>query len=108
MLAVLWDADSPLTAAQVLAEHPGTLAYTTVMTILTRLHAKGIVSRAAVGRAYAYQAIEGQAEMAAKRMAQVLEHTGDQSAVLSRFVAHLSRAELDALKAAVRSGSRRS
>jgi len=107
VLAVLWDAEAPLTAAQVLAGLPGTLAYTTVMTILTRLHAKGSVSRVAVGRAYAYRSVESRADMAAKRMTQVLEQTGDQSAVLSRFVANLSRSELDALRAAVRSGSRR-
>jgi len=107
VLAVLWDAETPLTASQVLAELPGTLAYTTVMTILTRLHAKGIVSRASVGRAYAYRTVDGRAETAAQRMAQVLERTGDHPAVLSRFVARLSPPELDALKAAVRAAARR-
>lgn len=108
VLSALWDAETPLTATQVLAELPGTLAYTTVMTILTRLHAKGVVSRAAVGRAYAYRPMKDRAETAAQRMAQVLERTEDQTAVLSRFVAHLSPPELDALRAAVRAGARRS
>lgn len=103
---MLWDATTPRTASQVLAELSGTLAYTTVMTILTRLHAKGVVSRSAVGRAYAYWPLDDRAETAAQRMAQVLERTGDQTAVLSRFVAHLSPSELDALKAAVRAGAR--
>lgn len=104
ILAVLWDADAPMTAGQVLVALPGELAYTTIMTILSRLHAKGIVSRSAVGRAYLYRPVEGRAEMAAKRMADVLERTGDQSDVLSRFVARLGPAELEALKAAVRTG----
>lgn len=107
-MSALWDAGTPLTASQVLAALPGTLAYTTVMTILTRLHAKGVVSRSAVGRAYAYEPVEDRAETAAQRMAQVLERTGDQTAVLSRFVARLSPPELEALRAAVRAGARRS
>jgi len=108
ILAVLWDAEAPLTASHVLAELPGNLAYTTIMTTLTRLHAKGVVSRSAIGRAYAYQPVEGRAEMAARRMAKVLEGTSDQPAVLSQFVARLGPSGLDALKAAVRSGGRRS
>jgi len=104
ILAILWDSAVPLTASQVLVLLPGHLAYSTVMTILTRLHGKGIATREAVGRAYAYRPVEGRAEMAAQHMAEVLEHTGDQSDVLSRFVARLGPAELEALKAAVRSG----
>jgi len=104
ILAVLWDADKPLTASEVLAELPGQLAYTTVMTILSRLHVKGIVTRNAVGRAYAYRPLEGRAEVAAQRMAEVLERTGDQIDVLSRFVAHLGPAELRALQAAIGPG----
>jgi len=107
-MVVLWDADAALTAAEVLAELSRPLAYTTVMTILTRLQAKGVVSRAPAGRAYAYRPVEGRAEMAAKRMAEVLERTGDRSAVLSQFVTHLSPSEVAALKAAARSGARRS
>ena len=106
ILGVLWDAEDPLTASQVLSQLPGALAYTTVMTILTRLHAKGVVSRQAIGRAYGYRPVEGRAEMAAQRMAEVLERTGEQVDVLSRFVARLGPSELDALRAAVRSGAR--
>jgi len=108
ILGVLWDAGTPLTTSQVLAELPGALAYTTIMTTLTRLHAKGVVVRAEAGRAFAFQPVEGRAEMAAQRMAEVLERTGDQTAVLCQFVARLGPSELDALKAAVRSGGRRS
>ncbi len=106
ILGALWDAEEPLTASQVLARLPGDLAYTTVMTTLTRLHGKGVVSRRALGRAFAYRPVEGRAEMAAQRMAEVLERTGEQVDVLSRFVARLGPPELDALRAAVRSGAR--
>lgn len=106
ILGVLWDVEDPLTASQVLSQLPGDLAYTTVMTTLTRLHAKGVVSRQAIGRAYGYRPVEGRAEMAAHRMAEVLERTGEQVDVLSRFVARLKPSELDALRAAMRSGTR--
>lgn len=96
-----------MAASQVLSQLPGDLAYTTVMTTLSRLHAKGIVSRQPVGRGYAYRPVEDRAEMAAQRMAEVLERTGDQVDVLSRFVAHLGPAELDALRVAVRAGARK-
>ena len=108
ILGVLWGSEAALTATQVQAELPGDLAYTTVMTILTRLHAKGVVTRQAVGRAYAYRPLQGRAETAAQRMAEVLERTGEPSDVLLRFVAHLGPSELDALRVAVRSSSRRS
>lgn len=106
VLAVLWDAEGPMTGHEVLGRLPGDLAYTTIMTILTRLQAKGMVSREVVGRAYGYRPVEGRAEVAAQRMAELLEDTGEQVDVLSRFVARLGPAELEALKAAVRSGSR--
>ena len=45
VLTVLWRAGRPLSPGQVRAELGADLAYTTVMTILSRLHAKGSVSR---------------------------------------------------------------
>lgn len=107
VLSILWDADKALTATEVLAGVPGDLAYTTIMTTLTRLHAKGVVTRQPVGRAYAYQPVEGRTEMAAQRMAEVLTRTGSPSDVLSRFVARLTPTDLDALRAALRTGRQR-
>ena len=49
MLACLAAAGRPLAPAEVLAELGGGLAYTTVMTTLSRLHAKGAVSREPAG-----------------------------------------------------------
>lgn len=108
ILGILWNSDNALTATQVLVAVPGDLAYTTIMTTLARLNAKGIVTRQSVGRAYAYRPVEGRNEMAAQRMAEVLERTGSRSDVLSRFVARLTPSDLDALRAALRTGRRRS
>lgn len=90
VLATLWAAERPLTPAQVAEALGGELAYTTVQTTLTRLHAKGAVSREPVGRAHAYSPVLDDAGLAAHRMRQVLEGGGDRAAVLSRFLGALS------------------
>jgi predicted transcriptional regulator len=94
ILACLAAAGGLLSPAQVRAELGGRLAYTTVMTTLSRLHAKGAVSRQPAGRGYAYALRggpdEAQASMTAHRMLRLLEAGSDRAGVLSRFVADLS------------------
>ena len=90
VLAALWAAGEPLTPAQVAESVGGGLAYTTVQTTLTRLYAKGAVSREPSGRAHAYSPVLDDAGLAAHRMQQVLEAGGDRAAVLSRFLGALS------------------
>jgi predicted transcriptional regulator len=95
VLACLATATQPLTAGEVLAELGGGLAYTTVMTTLTRLQAKRVLTRQLSGRAYVY-AVAGdpdqvEASLAAHRMRRVLDEGGDRAGVLARFVADLSR-----------------
>ena len=81
-------------AGEVRAELGDQLAYTTVMTTLSRLHAKGAVSRGPAGRGFAYELRGGpadvQASMTARRMVALLQDGGDRAGVLSRFVADLS------------------
>jgi predicted transcriptional regulator len=74
----------------VLDELGGELAYTTVMTTLSRLVEKGVVSRERVGRAYAYTAVLDQPGIAAARMRELLESGDDRAAVLAQFVGSLS------------------
>ncbi len=94
VLACLAAADGPLTPGDVLAELGGGLAYTTVMTTLSRLHAKGAISRQPAGRGYVYGLRGGQADaqdsMTARRMLKLLESGRDRAGVLSRFVADLN------------------
>jgi len=54
-LRVLWQAGDA-TVADVRAQLPRPLAYTTVMTVLDRMAAKGLVARRKHGRAYQYSA----------------------------------------------------
>ena len=111
VLACLGAAQRPLTAGEVLAELGGGLAYTTVMTSLSRLHAKGALTREPAGRAYAY-ALAGdaagmQASVTAHRMRRLLETGGDRAGVLARFVADLRPEDEQLLAELLADGQRR-
>ncbi len=54
VLSALKEADGPATAGWVQERLGGDLAYTTVITILTRLLAKGAVTRERSGRSFAW------------------------------------------------------
>jgi predicted transcriptional regulator len=103
VLATLWAADSPRTAADVVDALGGGLAYNTVQTILTRLHAKGAVRRELTGRAHTYTPVLDDAGLAAHRMQAMLDKGGDRAAVLARFLGTLT-AEDEATLAALLAG----
>ena len=67
-MAALWAADGPVTAAGVHQTLGGDLADKTVLTVLGRLHAKGLLDREQAGRADAYTPRRGLAEEAAEQM----------------------------------------
>lgn len=102
VLASLWAASEPMTPAQVQESLGSGLAYTTVMTILTRLHEKGAVTRERSGRAYAYAAVLDQAGIAAAQMRALLDRGSDRAAVLAQFVDGLSSDDERALNALMR------
>lgn len=90
VLAALRQAPGPVTAAWVQDRIGGKLAYTTVMTILTRLQAKRAVTRERAGRSFEWRAASDEAGLAALRMRKVLDGEADREAVLARFVTALS------------------
>ena len=90
VLAALWAADGPVTAGQVRETLPGNLAYTTVLTILSRLHDKDMLVRHREGRGYAYEPVRDEASHTAQRMRSLLEGGSDREAVLAQFVSELS------------------
>src|SRR5215467_12913948 len=97
-LAVLQSSSSPLTPGEVLARLGRGLAYTTVVTILSRLHAKGVLTRLRSGRAYSYAPVADEPGLAARRMRGVLDAEADREAVLTRFVSELSPADENLLR----------
>jgi predicted transcriptional regulator len=107
VLAALWAADRPLTAADMVETLGGELAHTTVQTILTRLCAKGAVTREFVGRAHAYTPVLDEAGLAANRMRAMLEKSGDHAAVLSRFLRTLTPEDSSTLTELVRHRGRK-
>lgn len=90
ILALLWTAAGPMTAVEVRSALGGELAYTTVVTILSRLHDKRVLRRERSGRAFAYQPVADEPGLAARRMRQVLDGEAERDAVLARFVSELS------------------
>lgn len=91
VLAALWANDRPMSAGDVLDAAGVDVAYTTVMTILSRLWQKGLVDRERAGRAYLYTPRLSEADLAATRMYEQLARAGDREAALKRFVGALSR-----------------
>ncbi|MFD8999871.1 BlaI/MecI/CopY family transcriptional regulator [Streptomyces sp. NPDC059582] len=89
VMAVLWAAGLPLTASQVQLELDSGLARTTVTTILTRLHEKGVVARQRQGRGFAYRPAQDPQGLTARRMHSELDRDNDRERVLARFVAQL-------------------
>jgi predicted transcriptional regulator len=98
VLAVLQEAGSALSPAEVRERIGGSLAYTTVVTILSRLHAKGVLERHKAGRAYLYSPVADQPGLAARRMTRVLDGEADREAVLARFVSSLSDSDEELLR----------
>jgi predicted transcriptional regulator len=97
-LAVLQAAGSALTPAEVRERLGDSLAYTTVVTILSRLHSKGVLTRLKSGRAYSYTPVADEPGLAARRMRGVLDAQADRDVVLARFVSGLSPADEELLR----------
>ncbi|MER8040106.1 BlaI/MecI/CopY family transcriptional regulator [Streptomyces hydrogenans] len=98
VLAAVRAAGNPVTAGRVRERLGGTLAYTTVITILTRLHAKGAVARERAGRSFEWTAVADEAGLAALRMRRLLDGEGDRQAVLTRFVTTLPASDEQLLR----------
>ncbi len=106
VLSVLWSADEPLSPTDVQARLHDELAYTTVVTILTRLHDKGVASREKHGRSFRYHAVDDEAGLAARKMTKVLDNEPDRDSVLARFVTQLSESDEAVLRDLLRGKGR--
>ncbi|MFE7790633.1 BlaI/MecI/CopY family transcriptional regulator [Streptomyces sp. NPDC057460] len=90
VLAVLRSAPEPLTPRAVREVMHDDLSYSTVVTILTRLYEKDVLTRVPRGRAFAYAPATDEPGFAARRMRQAMEEVPDRETVLTRFVDDLS------------------
>jgi predicted transcriptional regulator len=89
VMDVLRAAAAPLSPGEVRERLAEDLSYSTVVTIVSRLHAKGLLERERAGRAFVYRPVDD-ASRAASQMSQALRAGSDHGAVLSRFVSGLS------------------
>ncbi|WP_329459143.1 BlaI/MecI/CopY family transcriptional regulator [Streptomyces sp. NBC_01497] len=98
VLGLLLRAGEALTAGDVAERLGGALAYSTVVTILTRLYAKQLLTRMPRGRAYAYAPVTDDPGFAARRMSTVLDGRPDRAAVLARFADGLTTDDAELLR----------
>ena len=103
VMDVLWGAAGPLTPGQVqeVLSADRSLAYTTVMTVMDKLHRKGWLTREREGRAYLYQPSASRETYAAQLMSQAFTQAGDATATLIRFIEAMSPDEAAALDRAL-------
>ncbi|CAM5506261.1 BlaI/MecI/CopY family transcriptional regulator [Kitasatospora aureofaciens] len=99
VMAVLWARARPMTASEVheALGDPELLAKT-VLTVLGRLHAKGLLDRERSSRAHAYAPRRGPADEVASQMNQALARGADRAAILQHFVAGLDPEDERALR----------
>jgi predicted transcriptional regulator len=99
IMQVLWESDRPLQPSEIKPLLSFDLAYTSVATVLTRLHAKGMVERSESGRAFAYAPAIAEADLAARRIGEILASTSEPTIALARFVRGLSKRDAKAVRA---------
>lgn len=85
------------------------LAYTTTMTVVGRLHEKGLLNRSVERRPYTYWPAVSREDYSAGLMLGILSELGDRKAVLARFVERIGAADaklLEQLASKIRSKRR--
>lgn len=90
LLEVLWRADEPLGVRELLPMLSGPRrAYTTIVTVLTRLVAKGLLERVGDGRRFCYRPSGAPDELTARAIETLLDGASDRRAVLAHLVAQI-------------------
>ena len=97
IMDVLWAHDRPLFVREVRERlhYDRPVAYTTVMTVLTILHGKGVLRREKHGRAWRYWPHEQRTEHDARLMAEILRSSTEHGQTLREFLARLTADELE-------------
>ena len=104
ILDCLWNSAEAQTSNQVLASvrGEGQLALTTVLTVLSRLSEKGLVSRDDTnGRGHLYRPTKSREEHTAELMLNLFANGGDKTLALSLFAEGLNDDTLASLRRAI-------
>lgn len=99
----VWRLDRPVTVREVMLElrRERSIAYTTVMTVMDKVHRKGLLRRELDGRAYRYTAVATRADYAAGLMTEAWSHGDCPTQALVAFFGGMSPEQRAALDAAL-------
>lgn len=97
-MAALWASGRALSPGEVNEALGDRYAYTTVMTVMSRLWTKGLLDRRPQGRGYVYEPVMSENEMATRKMADTLSSAKDPAGVLAGFVGSLSTRDVKHLR----------
>ena len=109
IMTCIWKKQRPVTVPEV-HEHllkKRQLAYTSTMTVMSRLHEKGLLHRTQDRRPYTYWAALTRDEYSAELMVSVLSDLGNRKAALARFVDRISPSDAEALRDLTSQAARR-
>ncbi len=100
IMEVIWSEDKPCPVREVRERlsYGRPIAYTTVMTVMTILHGKGVLRREKHGRAWRYWPAERREEHDARLMAEILRSGADAGATLRLFLNLMSEQETDEIR----------
>jgi predicted transcriptional regulator len=100
---VVWAGERPYAVREVRERlrYARPVAYTTVMTVLTILHGKGVLQREKRGRAWHYWPAEAREDHDARLMAEALHSGGNYRITMRRFLDHVSDDDIACLHDAV-------
>ena len=100
IMEVIWSQDRPLLVREVRdrLHYARPVAYTTVMTVMTILHGKGVLSREKQGRAWRYWPQEQRFAHDARLMAEILRSAGDSALTMREFMSRLTEDELETVR----------
>ena len=103
IMDVLWSQERPCLVREVREQldYSRPVAYTTVMTVMTILHGKGVLRREKHGRAWRYWPTERREEHDARLMAEILRSGGDHRLTLRQFLDRMSEEERSAIRSSV-------
>ena len=99
----IWRRNQPVLVRDVLEDLQGNraIAYTTVMTVMDKLHRKGWLRRAPQGRAYVYEAVASRESYTASLMRDAWATSDNQAVAFVHFLEQLSEGEARAVRAAL-------
>ncbi|MGW6457752.1 BlaI/MecI/CopY family transcriptional regulator [Streptomyces sp. NPDC055078] len=100
----VWQWNRPVTVREILEDlrRDRPIAYTTVMTVMDKVHQKGWLRRELDGRAFRYSPVSTRADYAATLMSEAWSRSDNPAAALVAFFGMMSAEQRDAFDDAIR------